>query len=403
MILITLIIIKSILKVLLIILPLLISVAFLTLFERKLMGATQRRRGPDVVGVFGLLQPFADGLKLFTKELLFPIKSNKFLFLLAPVIFLGLALMNWSLMPFGINAVVADVNLGILYVLAVSSLSVYGLILSGWASNSQYAFLGALRSAAQMISYEISLALIILTVIIFTQTLNLSEIILTQNNSWFVISHLPAFLIFFISSLAETSRPPFDLPEAEAELVSGYNLEYGSMGFAFFFIAEYTNIIFMSFLNVVLFFGGWLPILSFILVTSSSVVSLGLKSLIVITLFIWVRTSLPRYRYDQLMNLTWRIFLPLACVLFYFYFTIKFGLVFNSDELSNTSTPAPKREDYIPTPLLANFIDYELDPSTRQFINITLGLTIASVAEYVAPACGFSLLIMIYAGTYGFV
>jgi len=229
-------ILKTILKILVIIVPILISVAYMTLFERKVMAGTQRRRGPSVVGIMGLLQPFADGLKLFIKEIFLPAKANKMIFIFAPVLFLALALINWSVMPFTVNAVVADLNLGILYVLAVSSLSVYGLILSGWSSNSQYAFLGALRSAAQMISYEISLALLILTVVLLANSLNLSAIVLAQYHVWFIFPLFPAFVMFFISALAETSRPPFDLPEAEAELVSGYNLEYASMGFAFFFL-----------------------------------------------------------------------------------------------------------------------------------------------------------------------
>jgi len=216
-------------------------------------------------------------------------------------------------MPFKINAVVADLNIGVLYVLAISSLSVYGLILAGWSSNSKYAFLGALRSAAQMISYEISLALIILTAVTFAQTLNLTQIVITQTNTWYVLPLFPAFIMFFISALAETSRPPFDLPEAEAELVSGYNLEYASMGFAFFFIAEYTNIIFMSFLTAVLFLGGWLPPLSLTIFTLISPTAwLSIKALVLIFAFVWIRAAFPRFRYDQLMALTWRTFLPLS-------------------------------------------------------------------------------------------
>jgi len=307
---------KSILKLVVIIVPLLISVAYFTLLERKVMAAIQRRRGPSVTGLLGLLQPFADGLKLFLKEIIFPIKANKLLFLTAPVIFLALALLNWATVPFKLNAVTADLNIGILYVLAVSSLSVYGLILSGWSSNSQYAFLGALRSAAQMISYEISLALIILTAVTLSHSLNLSTIVLSQTNVWHILPLFPAFIMFFISALAETSRPPFDLPEAEAELVSGYNLEYASMGFAFFFIAEYTNIIFMSFLTSTLFLGGWLPPFNIaILSIIPSIIWFSLKSLIIIFSFIWIRAAFPRYRYDQLMSLTWRVFLPLATAL----------------------------------------------------------------------------------------
>jgi len=323
----TLLLLKTVLKILVIIIPILISVAYATLFERKVMAGTQRRRGPSVVGIMGLLQPFADGLKLFVKEIFFPTKANKILFITAPVIFLALALMNWSVMPFDITSVVSDLNLGILYVLAVSSLSVYGLILSGWSSNSQYAFLGALRSAAQMISYEISLALLILTVVLFANSLNLSMIVLAQNTVWFIVPLFPAFLMFFVSALAETSRPPFDLPEAEAELVSGYNLEYASMGFAFFFIAEYTNIIFMSFFSSILFLGGWLPIANFVIFFYlPPIFWLSLKSVSIIFLFIWIRAAFPRFRYDQLMVLTWRIFLPLSVAFFLFVFGISYIL-----------------------------------------------------------------------------
>lgn len=314
---------KSIIKTLAIILPILISVAYLTLLERKVMASMQRRRGPNTVGVFGLLQPFADGLKLMIKEILFPIKANKILFIIAPVIFLALALINWAIIPFQINSVLADLNLGILFILAISSLSVYGLILSGWASNSQHAFLGALRSTAQMISYEISLALIILSTVALTNSLNLSIIALSQTSIWLVIPLLPAFTMFLVSALAETSRPPFDLPEAEAELVSGYNVEYSSMGFAFFFIAEYTNIIFMSFLITILFLGAWYPVVDISLfLFISPTIWLSLKSLFIIFTFIWVRAAFPRYRYDQLMSLTWRIFLPLSVALVVFVFGV---------------------------------------------------------------------------------
>lgn len=318
-------IIKSILKILVIVLPILISVAYFTLLERKVMAAIQRRRGPSTVGVLGLLQPFADGAKLMFKEIFFPIKANKLLFLLAPTLFLGLALTNWAAMPFQTNSVLADLNLGILYVLAISSLSVYGLILSGWSSNSQYAFLGALRSAAQMISYEISLALIILTAVIFAQSLNLTTIIASQTTTWYLLPLFPATLLFSISALAETSRPPFDLPEAEAELVSGYNLEYASMGFAFFFIAEYANIIFMAFLTAGLFLGGWLPPINIPPMTwVPPILWFSMKALIIIFAFVWIRAAFPRYRYDQLMALTWRVFLPLSVALVLYAFGFSF-------------------------------------------------------------------------------
>jgi len=287
------------------------------------MAAIQRRRGPSVVGILGTLQPFADGLKLFIKEIFIPAKANKFLFILSPILFLAFALLLWSIMPLSVNSLVADLNLGILYILAISSLSVYGLILGGWSSNSQYAFLGSLRSAAQMISYEIALSIIILTVVVYAQSLNLSTIILTQKDVWFLFPLFPAFLMFFISSLAETSRPPFDLPEAEAELVSGYNLEYASMGFAFYFIAEYSNIIFMSFFCTALFLGGWLPIINLVIFSAiKPIIWFSIKSLIVIIGFIWVRAAFPRYRYDQLMNLTWTVFLPFSLAIFALTFVL---------------------------------------------------------------------------------
>lgn len=308
----------QILKILSIFIPLLISVAYVTLFERKVMGAIQRRRGPNFVGFWGILQPFADGLKLFLKENIVPIKGNKYIFFFSPVLFLTLALGNWGIIPLKENAVISDLHLGVLYVLALSSLSVYGLILAGWSSNSQYAFLGALRSAAQMISYEISITLIILTVVILTESLNITTIVILQDFVWFAVPLFPAFLMFFVSSLAETSRPPFDLPEAEAELVSGYNLEYSSMGFAFFFIAEYTNIIFMSFLGSLLFLGGWYPPLHYsVCYYIPGICWISMKGLLLVFVFIWIRAAFPRFRYDQLMTLTWRVFLPLSLSFFF--------------------------------------------------------------------------------------
>jgi NADH-quinone oxidoreductase subunit H len=305
-------------KLLGIILPVLISVAYFTLLERKVMAGIQRRRGPDYIGFLGLLQPFSDGLKLFMKENFIPIKANKYLFIFAPILFLSVSLINWSLVPFDLNIVIADIHLGILYVLSLSSLSVYGFIIGGWASNSQYSFLGALRSAAQMISYEISIALILFTVIIFSQSLNLSKLVLAQKSGWFIFSVFPIFIMFFVCALAETSRPPFDLPEAEAELVSGYNVEYSSMGFAFFFIAEYMNIIFISVICTILFLGGWLPPINwFIFYIIPSNVWLSIKIIIIIFMFIWIRASFPRFRFDQLMVLTWRVFLPVSFSFFF--------------------------------------------------------------------------------------
>jgi len=251
-----------IIKILTLIVPLLLSVALLTLVERKVMAGMQRRKGPNVVGFFGLLQPFADGLKLLLKETIIPSHSNKIIFIFAPILTLFLSFMGWAIIPFNKNIVMADLNIGILYLFAISSLGVYGIIIAGWSSNSKYAFLGALRSAAQMVSYEVSIGIIILTLILCTGSLNLTNLILIQKNIWFIFPFFPLFIMFFVSALAETNRPPFDLPEAEAELVSGYNIEYSSMGFALFFIGEYANIILMSTVTSILFLGGWLPLMN---------------------------------------------------------------------------------------------------------------------------------------------
>lgn len=293
--------------------PILLGVAFLTLVERKVLGAIQRRRGPNLVGFLGLLQPFADALKLILKETIIPVSAEKLIFIFAALMSLFLALSVWCIIPFGRGCIIADIPLGLLFIFAVSSLNVYSVIMAGWSSNSRYAFLGALRSSAQMISYEISLGLLIMPILIFSHSLDLSAIIIQQKYIWFVFPFIPSFLFFFISSLAETNRPPFDLPEAEAELVSGYNVEYASISFAFFFIAEYSNIILMSSMNVILFFGGWL-------ISPLAGTDLGIYGPLVFSfkvvffsfLFIWVRASVPRYRYDQLMALGWRFFLPFS-------------------------------------------------------------------------------------------
>lgn len=314
-----------ILKYLIVIIPILITVAIFTLFERKIIGFIQRRQGPIKVGFLGILQPFADGLKLMIKEPVMPINSNYFMYISAPILTLLLSLINWILIPFDENVVISDLNIGILFILGISSLSVYGVIIAGWSSNSKYAFLGALRSAAQMISYEVSIGLILITLLIAVGSLNLSDIVLAQEDIWFIIPFFPLFLLFFISSVAETNRHPFDLPEAEAELVSGYNVEYASVGFAFFFIGEYANIILMSSLNVILFFGGWLPPFNINFLFISPIVWFSLKIVFLIFLFIIIRAMLPRYRYDQLMILGWKVFLPLSLSLLIFYSGIMFG------------------------------------------------------------------------------
>jgi len=303
----------TVLKSLGLIVPLLISVAYFTLAERKIISAIQRRRGPNVVGFQGLLQPLADGLKLFVKESIFPSNANKLLFVLAPIITFLLSLLGWAVIPLGEDLVISDINLGILYLFVISSLAVYGIILSGWASNSKYAFLGALRSAAQMVSYEISIGFILVSVILCAGSFNLSKIILAQSEVWYFIPHFPVFALFFISALAETNRHPFDLPEAEAELVSGYNVEYSAMGFALFFLGEYANMLLMSGLTVILFLGGWLsPLNIFPLTLVPTSFWFGAKLSIFVILFIAMRACLPRFRYDQLMTLGWKIFLPFS-------------------------------------------------------------------------------------------
>jgi NADH-quinone oxidoreductase subunit H len=302
-----------ILKILSIVLPLLISVAYFTLAERKIMGAMQRRKGPNVVGTFGLLQPLADGFKLLIKETVIPSNANTVVFILAPIITFLLSLLGWAVIPFGEDKVLADLNVGIMYLFAISSLGVYGVITSGWSSNSKYAFLGALRSAAQMVSYEVSIGVIIITVLLCVGSLNLSEIVLAQQSMWFCIPLFPMFIMFFISALAETNRHPFDLHEAEAELVAGYNVEYSAMGFALFFLGEYANMLLMSGMTVILFLGGWLaplPIAPFTWVPGP--LWFGIKMCFFVILFIWARAAFPRYRYDQLMRLGWKIFLPLS-------------------------------------------------------------------------------------------
>ena len=305
--------ISVLIKILIIILPLLGAVAYLTLMERKVIASMQLRKGPNVVGPFGLLQPLADGLKLLLKEIIIPSKANKALFLLAPIITFVLALIGWAVIPFSENFVVANLNIGVLYLLATSSLGVYGIIIAGWASNSKYAFLGAIRSSAQMISYEVSIGLIIISVVLMSGSLNLSEIVLAQKNGWYVVSMFHMFILFFASALAETNRHPFDLPEAEAELVAGYNVEYSSMAFAMFFLGEYANMILISSVASILFLGGWLPICNHpFCLAIPGFIWLMLKVVFLLFCFIWVRATLPRYRYDQLMRLGWKVFLPIS-------------------------------------------------------------------------------------------
>ena len=306
-------IIVLIIKIFAIIIPVLIAVAFFTVAERKLMGAIQRRRGPNVIGFMGLLQALADGLKLFSKETTLPSNSNLVVFLLAPILSFILSLVSWSIIPFSNSIVLTDIHLGILYLLSISSLNVYGILLAGWSSNSKYAYLGALRSAAQMISYEIAIGFVILTTVLCTGSFNLSNIVIAQTKIYFVIPLFPMFIIFYISMLAETNRHPFDLPEAEAELVSGYNVEYSAMTFALFFLAEYSNMLLMSSFAAILFLGGWLPlfdIFPFYLFSGSFWFSLKIS--VGIVFFIITRATLPRYRYDQLMQLGWKSFLPLS-------------------------------------------------------------------------------------------
>lgn len=312
----------NLLKILVIIVPLLISVAYFTLAERKILGAVQRRRGPNVIGVYGLLQPLADGFKLLVKETVLPSSSNKVLFFLSPILTFFISLMGWAVIPFDKFAILSEMNIGILYLFAVSSLGVYGVIMSGWSSNSKYAFLGALRSTAQMVSYEVSIGFIMLTIILCCGSFNLQIIIESQKYIWFIFVFFPLFLMFFTSALAETNRHPFDLPEAESELVSGYNVEYSAMGFALFSLGEYANMLLMSSINTILFFGGWLAPLECLDIIPGSF-WFGCKICFFVILYIWMRAALPRYRYDQLMGLGWKVFLPISLA----YLMITFSII----------------------------------------------------------------------------
>tara|TARA_B100001758_G_scaffold11991_1_gene8847 strand:- start:862 stop:1860 length:999 start_codon:yes stop_codon:yes gene_type:complete len=314
-------------KILFLLVPVLVSVAMVVWLDRRVWAFVQKRQGPNVVGPFGLLQSLADALKYIFKEIIIPSSSNKVIFILAPIVTMTLALISWAVIPFSATQVLADINVGILYLFAVSSLGVYGIIMGGWASNSKYPFLGAIRSAAQMVSYEVSIGVIIINVLLCVGSLNLNDIVIAQQNLWFVIPLFPMFVIFFISALAETNRPPFDLPEAEAELVAGYQTEYSGMMYAMFWLGEYANILLMCAMGAILFLGGWLsPIEIYPFTLVPGAVWLILKILLLFFLFALVKAIVPRYRYDQLMKLGWKVFLPLsltwvvltASFLFYF-------------------------------------------------------------------------------------
>jgi len=303
-----------IVKIILLVISLLLAVAFLTLTERKVLAAMQLRKGPNFVGFLGLLQPFADGFKLIIKELILPSASNKLVLLASPIIVFSLSLFIWIFIPLECSTVLNDTDFGIFFILAISSLSVYGIIMAGWASNSRYAFLGALRSCAQMISYEVSISLTLISVLLYCGSLNLTDIVLFQQHIWNIIPLFPLAIIFFISALAETNRPPFDLPEAEGELVAGYNVEFSSVGFALFFIGEYANIIAMSTNFSILFMGGWLSPFNFVNFVPEFIWLIS-KVILIMFVFLWIRATFPRFRYDQLMFLGWKIFLPIS--LFY--------------------------------------------------------------------------------------
>ena len=319
---------NEIYKILFLLIPVLVTVAMIVWLDRRVWALVQKRRGPNVVGPFGLLQSLADALKYMFKEIIIPASSNKVIFIIAPIITMTLALVAWAVIPFGENLVLADINVGILYLFAVSSLGVYGIIMGGWASNSKYPFLGAIRSAAQMVSYEVSIGIIIINVLLCVGSLNLNDIVLAQKEFWFVIPLFPMFVIFFISALAETNRPPFDLPEAEAELVAGYQTEYSGMMYAMFWLGEYANILLMCAMGAILFLGGWLPIMDvYPLNKIPAPLWMILKILFLFLLFALIKAIVPRYRYDQLMRLGWKIFLPFSLVYlvltasFLFYFS----------------------------------------------------------------------------------
>jgi len=319
---------QEVYKILFLLVPVLVSVAMIVWLDRRVWAFVQKRQGPNVVGPFGLLQSLADALKYIFKEIIIPASSNKVIFILAPIITMTLALIAWAVIPFSESQVLANINVGILYIFAVSSLGVYGIIMGGWASNSKYPFLGAIRSAAQMVSYEVSIGIIIINVLLCVGSLNLNDIVIAQKNIWFIIPLFPMFVIFFISALAETNRPPFDLPEAEAELVAGYQTEYSGMMYAMFWLGEYANILLMCALGSILFLGGWLsPIDLYPFNLIPGAIWLIFKILLLFTLFALVKAIVPRYRYDQLMRLGWKIFLPLSLI--YVVLTASYLFYFN--------------------------------------------------------------------------
>ena len=319
---------EEIYKILFMLVPVLISVAMVVWLDRRVWGLVQKRKGPNVVGPFGLLQTFADALKYIFKEIIIPSSANKVVFILAPIITMTLALVAWAVIPMSEEFVLSDINVGILYLFAISSLGVYGIIMGGWASNSKYPFLGAIRSAAQMVSYEVSIGIIIINVLLCVGSLNLKDIVLAQSELWYVIPLFPMFVIFFISALAETNRPPFDLPEAEAELVAGYQTEYSGMMYAMFWLGEYANILLMCAMGSILFLGGWLPIIDIYPINLiPGPVWMVLKILFLFFLIALIKAIVPRYRYDQLMRLGWKMFLPFSLI--YLIFTASFLFYFD--------------------------------------------------------------------------
>ena len=321
---------QEIYKIIFLLVPILVSVAMIVWLDRRVWGLVQKRKGPNVVGPFGLFQTFADALKYIFKEIIIPASANKVVFILAPIVTMTLALVAWAVIPMSENLVLADINVGILYLFAVSSLGVYGIIMGGWASNSKYPFLGAIRSAAQMVSYEVSIGIIIINVLLCVGSLNLNDIVIAQKKLWYVIPLFPMFVIFFISALAETNRPPFDLPEAEAELVAGYQTEYSGMMYAMFWLGEYANILLMCAMGSILFLGGWLPIMDiYPLNLIPAPLWMIIKILFLFMLFALIKAIVPRYRYDQLMRLGWKVFLPLSLI----YLVLTASFLFYFDKL----------------------------------------------------------------------